>query len=182
MNRRIIGALALMIGSAMAGFADHLPDNLLAHGRPETNLAGINLKNTNIRKIIRLYGQPTEVKKEEPTLPNSAGSFQYYWRKRGLDLHVEAFFLPGKPNWQPIVLVEIGVGTSQRAGRTGAGLHIGSTLADLKRLYGRRFHLRNIPTRDIHDVMLQWRQQEYSLVATLDRKDRVTSISLFAPE
>jgi hypothetical protein len=178
---RIAGILVIM-GSAFTGLADHLPDHLQARGQPETTLARINLKDASIGKIIKLYGQPTELKREEQPLPNSSGSIDYYWRRRGLNLHVQTEFAIEHPGWKPVVLLEVGVGTSHKAGKTGDGLKLGDKLSDLRRIYGRRFHLRNIPKLKIHDVMVQWHREEYSLVATLDGHNRITSLTLCAPE
>jgi hypothetical protein len=180
---RVAGVLVIIIGAAVSnGFGDHLPEKLQARGRPETILGRINLRNTSIEEIVKLYGKPTEEKRWEPSLPNSSGSIDYYWRKKGLNLHVQIQFLPNDPKWKPVGLVEVGVGTLSSKSRTGAGLSLGSTLSDLKRIYGRRFHLRNIPKLKIHDVMIQWRKEEYSLVAALDNRNRITSLSLAAPE
>jgi len=180
---RIIGILAIsLIGFAFTSLADHLPDHLQARGRPETTLARINLRHASIRKIMRLYGQPSELKKHQPSLPNSAGSVDYYWRKSGLNLHVETFFSDDQPKWESVVFVGVGGGTARKTGRTGAGLRLGDTLADLRRVYGRRYHLRDIPKFNIHDADVQWHREEFSLVATLDRHNRITALSLFAPE
>ena len=181
MIRLLVGLVFLALAT-MDCFADHLPDHLQARGRPETVLARINLETTSIEKIIKLYGKPTEEKKWEPGMPNSAGQIDYYWRRRGLNLHVQIEFIDKDPSWKPVELVEVSVGTSRSVGVTRAGLALGDTLADLRRVYGRRFHLRSIPKHNIHDVTVQWRREEYSLVATLDSKNRITSLSLSTPE
>ena len=182
MIRRVVGVLILILGlAAFDCFADHLPEHQLARGRPETTLARIDLRRTNIEKIVRVYGKPTEEKKWEPGMSNSSGQIDYYWRKKGLNLHVQIEFIAKDPSWKPIVLVEVSEGTSRMIGTTRAGLAVGDTLTDLRRVYGRRFHVRNIPKHDIHDVMVQWRSG-YSLVATLNRKNRIVNLFLSAPE
>ena len=55
--------------------ADHLPDRLLAAGKPEITLAGINLKTSKLDDVIRMYGQPTR-KIEVPNSPVWTG---YVW-------------------------------------------------------------------------------------------------------
>jgi hypothetical protein len=67
-------------------------------------------------------------------------------------------------------------------GRSGAGLKLGDGLAELKRIYGKRFKERDIPNLGIHDVMVQWRSEEYSLVAEFDGMGRIKRLSLFSPE
>lgn len=182
MNLRFATVLLILIIFPSIGRADHLPDSLQARGRPETTLARINLKGASITKIVRLYGKPTKEKRLEPSLPNSSGSIDYYWHRRGLNLHVQIEFAIEQPTWKPVVLVEVGVGSSRRISKTGAGIRLGDTLSDLRHVYGRRFHLRNIPKFKIHDVMIQWHREEYSLIATLDRHNRITSLSLVTPE
>src|SRR5207245_7009408 len=139
MNWRVTSVLLVLITFPSIGRADHLPDNLQAPGRPETTLARINLKDASITKIVKLYGKPTKEKRAEPSLPNSSGSIDYYWRRRGLNLHVQIEFATQQPEWKPVVLVEVGIGTSRRVSKTGAGLRLGDTLSDLRRVYGRRF-------------------------------------------
>ena len=182
MMRRIGWLLMILLVRYPANsFADHLPEHLLARGRPETILAGIDLKHTSFEKIVRLYGKPTEQKRWEPGLPNSSGAIDYYWRRRGLNLHVQVEFLPERPDWKSVGLAAVGRGTSRKV-KTGVGLGIGDTLSDLRRVYGNRYHLRDIPKLNIHDAMFQWRQEEYSLVAELDHKNRITSLTLVTPE
>ncbi|HEX7723595.1 MAG TPA: hypothetical protein VF397_15650 [Pyrinomonadaceae bacterium] len=81
-----------------------------------------------------------------------------------------------------VTMIEANAGTSRKIAITGRGLRIGQSLRDLERLYGHRYHVRYIPSRKIHDVALAWRQKEYTLVATLDRHNRITGLSLVAPE
>jgi hypothetical protein len=181
--RRVVWILTIILaGSASIGIADELPDELLARGRPETVLAGIDLKHTTIEKIVKRFGKPTAEKRWEPAMPNSVGQIDYYWHKKGLDLHVGIQYSNKEPDWKPVDRVEIGPGTSRQLGKTGAGLKLGDSLSDLRRLYGRRFHMRDIPKSKIHDVMIQWRREEYSLVATLDQRNRITSLTLVTPE
>jgi len=184
MIRRFTLALLIgLVGLGNVGRADHLPDNLLARGRPETRLARINLKDVKLADIIRRYGKPNRVKAWESDRPDFSSSYDYRWLRPGLKLHVVVERLPRKdPDWEVVTLVEVSSGTSRKVGRTGRGLKLGDTLSDLKRLYGFRFHERNIPKLKLHHVMIQWRREEYSLVATLDRHNRISGLTLVAPE
>jgi hypothetical protein len=185
MNRRaVVVLLASLIGFVSPSRADHLPDNLQARGAPETTLAAIHLTDrTKLADVIKLYGQPTKVSGSEETDPNIASSYHYYWVRPGLNLHVLVERLPRKiPGWEYVSLVEVDSGTSRKIARTGKGLKVGDSLKDLKRIYGYRFKVRDIPKLKIHDVMIQWHREEYSLVATLDRRNRITSLRLSAPE
>ena len=185
MNRRVVVVLLTsLIGFVSPSRADHLPDNLQARGAPETSLAGIHLtERTRLADIVRLYGRPTRVKAWESDDPNASSSYDYYWRRRDLDLHVLVERFPRKiPGWEYVSLVEVDSGTSRKIARTGKGLKIRDSLGDLKRTYGHRFKIRDIPKLQIHDVMIQWHREEYSLVATLDRRNRIKSLSLSGPE
>ena len=156
--------------------ADHLPPHLQATGKPEKRLARIHLERTKFADIVRMYGKPSEVRKQ-PSPPDLSAT-DYYWRKGKGQLHVLMDSSRGE-TWIALVEVEGAIGS---AGQTGAGLKIGDDLADLKRIYGPRYHIRNIPKLDIHDVAIQWRKQEFSLVAYLDRRGKITKLSLSPPE
>ena len=181
---RIMVILAGLVLFASISRADYLADRLPASGKPENKLAGTHLtERTRLREIIKRYGKPTRVKSWESGNPNWSNQYEYYWQKPGLNLRVVVERLPQKiPAWEYISLIEANVGTSAKVGTTGRGLRIGQSLTDIRRLYGRRFKLRDIPKLKIHDVMFQWRQEEYSLVATLDSRNRIVGLSLSAPE
>ena len=180
----VIVGVVILIGFAPISRADHLPDNLQARGKPETRLAGIHLTDhTKLSDVIKLYGPPTKVKASESDRPDFSSSYDYYWVRPGLNLHVLIERLPRKiPEWEYVSLVEVDSGTSRKIARTGKGLRVGDTLKDLKRIYGHRFKVRDIPKLKIHDVMVQWHREEYSLVAKLDRRNRIKSFGLSAPE
>jgi hypothetical protein len=183
--KSFISAVIIILagGFAAVAYADHLEDKQQARGRPETKIAGIDLSRDKLADIIRRYGQPTRVKSWESDRPDWSSQYEYYWLKRGINLHVVVERLPKKdPKWEYIGLVEVDAGTSRKLGTTGKGLRVGDNLRDLKRIYGSRFKVRNIPKIKIHDVMIQWRQEEYALVATLDQHNRITGLSLAAPE
>jgi len=173
-----------LIAFSATGRADHLPENLQARGKPETKLAGVRLsEHTRLADFIKLYGRPTKMKAWESDRPNFASSYDYYWVRPGLKLHVLVQRLPIRmPGWEYVSLVEVDYGTSRRFARTGKGLKIGDSLKDFKSVYGLRVKVRDFPEMKIHDVIVQWHGEEYSLVAALDKRDRITALSLFAPE
>jgi hypothetical protein len=183
MNRLFVALVVFLIGVGSPSRADHLSHNLAAQGKPETKLAGINLRNATLADIVRRYGPPTKVQGVEEHDPGIASSFDYYWIKSGMHLHILVERFPNKlPDWQYVSLIEVNSSTVNRIGRTGRGLKLGDSLDDLKRIYGPRYYVRNISKFKIHDVMIQWRREEYSLVATLDQNNRITKLSLAAPE
>jgi len=173
-------ALSLLAGGVTAN-ADHLPLKLLARGHVETKLAGLDLKKVKLSDIVRLYGKPSRVVLSTYDDPNVSQQDDYYWTKRNLNLHIQIERL-SRLKWEEVQLIEVLPGTSRELGVTGAGLRLGHSLHDLESRYGRRYHLRNIPKRKIHDIMIQWRREAYSLVATLDRNDRIVAFALSTPE
>ncbi len=179
-----ITLVAILVGFVSTCRADHLPDNLQARGRPETTLAGIHLtEKTKLADVIKRYGKPTKVEGSESDDPNISSSYNYYWIKSGLNLHILVERLPRKiPDWESVSLIEVDSGTSAKIASTGRGLKVGDSTKDLKRIYGSRIKMRDIPKLKIHDVMIQWHREEYSLLAALDRQNRITSLWLSAPE
>ena len=136
-------------------------------------LAGIHLRHTKLSDVFRMYGKPSKV--ERHSSPSDIKEIDYYWNKSKGRLHILRI-----QNYTALIEVE---GSPESVLlRTGKGLKIGDDLADLKRIYGPRYRVRNIPNRNIHDVMIQWRQEEFSLVAELNERGKIKKLSLFAPE
>ena len=153
--------------------ADHLPTALQARGKPEKTLARIHLERTKFADVIRMYGKPSKVEKQ-PSSPDIVMT-DYYWNLSKGRLHLLMV-------QNHIALVEVEGSAEASQLQTGSGLKLGDDLADLKRMYGPRYKVRNIPSMSIHDVMIQWRSEEFSLVAELDKKGRIKKLSLFLPE
>jgi hypothetical protein len=174
--RRLCAVTLALIFLNTVSHADHLPENKLARGNPEKRLAGIHLECNQVADVIRMYGKPSEVRKQPG--PPEIVMTDYYWRKGKFELHV---LIERSSGVSRISLVEV-EGATGAAGQTGAGLKIGDDLSDLKRIYGPRYHLRNIPNLQIHDVMVEWRKQEFSLVVYLDRRGKITKLALMPPE
>jgi|SRR5690349_22300903 len=170
--------ILINVGSFVSvSHADHLPLKDQARGKPEKILAGITLDRSRISDVIKLYGKPSKITKEpkEPDL-NVVETSHYYWIKGSTRLHLLVY-------GDYIALIEVQTSpTSGQLVRTGRGLKIGDDLADVRRIYGPRFKVRNMPDLKIHDVMIQWRAEEFSLVAELDSTGRIKSLSLSGPE
>ena len=152
--------------------ADHLPPELQARGRPEKKLARIHLEHTKLADVFRMYGKPSKVEKQ-PSSPDVVMT-DYYWNLSKGRLHLLIV-----QNYIALVEVE---GSAESKLQTGSGLKLGDDLGDLKRIYGPRYKVRNIPSMSIHDVMLQWRSEEFSLIAELDRNGQIKKLSLSSPE
>ena len=66
--------------------ADHLPPELQARGRPEKQLAQINLEHTKLADVVRLYGKPSKVERQ-PSSPDIVMR-DYYWTCAKGKLHL----------------------------------------------------------------------------------------------
>lgn len=153
--------------------ADHLPPELQARGRPEKKLARIHLEQTRLADVIRMYGKPSKIEKQ-PSPPDIT-MIDYYWNLSRGKLHllmVQDF----------ISLVEVEGSAGSAWLQTSRGLKIGDNLDDLRRLYGPRYKVRKVPSANVHEVIIQWRSEEFSLIAELDKKGRIKRLSLYAPE
>ncbi len=174
---KLLILFCFIFGCFVSVSADELPAREQAKGKPEKILAGINIDRSRISDIIKLYGKPAKVSTDpKPPNLNVVETHHYYWSKGSTRLHVAMY-------GEYMGFIEVkGAPSSSQIVRTGKGLKIGDDLADVRRIYGPIFKVRNIPHLKIHDMMIQWRTQEYSLVADLDEKGRIKSLILSAPE
>ncbi len=180
-------ALLLAVGSA---HADHLPHALLAKGKPEIELAGINLEKSKLDDVIRRYGQPAQKLK----VPNNPAWSGYRWEISHAKLEVGV--VEG-PKGAEITDVYIAGTTEAEAGLTGQGLKMGDTLADLKRIYGPLFEL-SVPNKNPSDVResftgvqdkneyqvatIQWQSWDFTLRVGFNAAGKVDAMWLILPE
>jgi len=163
-------SIALLLSSSAR--ADHLPRHLLAGGNPEKVLAGIHLERSRLSDVIRTYGEPLKVEGDD-----------YYWEKHGWKLHLVIYRGDSIKNGEYVAMIEVeGTDVPRGMNKTGRGLRLGDTISAIRRIYGRRFKERKLPKLNIHDVMLQWRREEVSLVAEIDGRGRIKNLRLYAPE
>jgi hypothetical protein len=174
---KLLVLFCFIFGSFVSVNVDHLPASEQAKGKPEKILAGINIERSRISDIIKLYGKPAKVSIDpKPSNLNVVEIRHYYWSKGSMTLHVAMY-----GEYMGFIDVKGAPGSSQIV-RTGRGLKIGDELAAVRRIYGPRFKVQNIPQLKIHNVGIQWRTQAYSLVADLDEKGKIKGLILMAPE
>jgi hypothetical protein len=159
--------------------ADHLPRELQARGNPEKRLAGIYLERSRLADVVRLYGKPSRVEKQSSTA--DFDMYDYYSNKPRATLHLVIVRGARIGEYISSIEVEGSVGSGMMS-RTGAGLRLGSSLTDLRRIYGRRFRERKLPEVEILEVMVQWRRPEYSLLAQIARSGKIKKLTLLPPE
>jgi hypothetical protein len=168
--------------------ADHLPEELLASGKPEIALAGINLKTTKFKDVIRMYGQPTRKKQ----VGNDASWTGYIWELPGAKLEVGVIQDKAGPKIYDIYVE----GTARgKVGSTGRGLKFGDSIKTIKSIYGSRFELSNLGKESPKEreeftgvtvankrVTMQWKKEDFTLTVGLDNAGRVSAMWLILPE
>lgn len=167
--------------------ADHLPPKLLARGTPERTLARVTFGKTTLTQIIHTYGSPTRRLK----VPNNPTWSGYIWESPNGRLEIG---VDEGPKGASIGSVYVDGNGRNRTGVTGAGLKLGDNLMALKRIYGNRFKSVEMPSfrpgdrKDfmgvpgIHQIFLQWRSEEFSLIVGLDQAGKIIGMELFPPE
>ena len=156
-------SLLLVVLLSGLGFADHLPDNLIQRGKSDTLLCDIDVYHTTLADVKTRFGAPLSFK----NYPETIAAAEIIWEQEGSRVHVwinadnavEAVNVSGKPS--PIA-------------KTGRGLALGQSLADVRRIYGTRFRQRG------DDILLQW-EDETELRIHLTA-GRITSLELVADE
>jgi hypothetical protein len=133
---------------------DHLPEGLIAKGKPEHMLCGIDVYKTNFKGAEATLGSPSYSSDIKVTyFPKGWGFRLHVW-----NIHMASLFAYSSyrsqqdPAEDQMYEVEIyGLAPSGIFGRTGAGLSLGCDLACVERIYGSRFY-RQSP----HDILLEF--------------------------
>ena len=164
--RRALVLLLLMVGGTAV--ADRLPVNLLARGKVERTLGGVDIDlehGSRPKDLLDRLGKPETYKTTDPM---DCG--EIVWVKGGSRLQTEIGC--GKVHAEDTtVAVEVS-GTPSDLTRTGAGLNLGDTMDNVKRCYGTRFGRRG------DQVRLQW-EDETELRLTL-RGGKIVRMMLVA--
>ena len=171
MHRFLLFLISTSLFLGATARADHLPENLLARGRPEEVLAGIHLERTKLSEIIRAHGKPSKIDGDD-----------YYWEKHGWTLHLVIYRGAGIVNGEYIAMIEVeGKNVPHLLSRTGRGLQLGDTMLAVQRIYGRKYKKDRLENKNIQ-IVVQWRRKEVTLIAEFDRKGRIRTLLLVAPE
>jgi hypothetical protein len=183
-------AAILAVANIQVAHADHLPDNMLALGKPEKQLAGINLVSTNLDDVIRMFGPPTRILK----VPNNPHWTGYTWKLSNGALEIG---VAHSSSGSQIHDVYIEGKLTGQAGSTGQGLKIGDTIQDLKRLYGNHFELSPINKNALEKreeftgvqtnyeyqvATIQWKAEEFTLSIGFNDTGKISAIWLILPE
>jgi hypothetical protein len=184
----MLGRLLLLTSLvSTSALADHLPERLLANGKPEVVLAGVDLERAGIDDVIRLYGPPSRKLK----FLNNPAWTGYIWEARRAKLEIG---INSGPNGDRITDVYVQGTDRGPMGTTGRGLKLGDELTELKRLYGDHFQVENLSTglvsnrreftgvANSHRVRIQWRSIEFTLTAGFTETGRIAALWLLSPE
>ena len=181
----IRGCIVILLSicwSSRISLADHLPANLQASGKPEKIIAGVHLDRITLSEVIKVYGKPNRVIKQNIT-DIAESMYDYYWERDGVLLIITAHPEPkARKGWHVYLIAVEGSNPRSMMGRTGRGLKLGDSKTAIKNIYGARYSENHLPQESIHEIMVQWRSDETSLIAELDRRGKIKKISLYAPE
>jgi hypothetical protein len=134
-NVSFVAAAALwMCASTLK--ADH--SEIVAKTRPEHVLAGIDVYRTKLRNAATRLGMPDETKDQSDEDAPDAVLRDYVWKHGSCVLTASGYVLKGEERGLYWVSVR-GCLAAPPVWRTSAGLALGMSLAQIKRLYGTRF-------------------------------------------
>jgi hypothetical protein len=168
-------AFASMVGWA---YADHLSGAQVALGHFETRLGPIWLEHTTKNDLIKLYGPPSEEKTLPDDQDSSRGERLYFWNINGSKLGVRTWFQPKGES--SIDSAEVWGTKALKWARTGKGLKIGDSEADLKRIYGRRFQSGRRKGDNILYIFIQWANGT-EIHVDFSPQNKISHIQIAAP-
>lgn len=170
----------LMCSSPAGLVADHLPEKLIARGKPEHVLCGIDVYRTTPQTGIAKLGKPSARKQSSPPdehLPAGSGYVDYEWSKLAHTCKAAAYFRTehGQQIETELYWVELsGTDATSDLARTGSGLRLGSDLKATKAIYGDRF-LQKTPS----SILIQF-TDETELSVEFDDLGKAKKITLMA--
>jgi hypothetical protein len=155
---RVPIALILFCGMVLA---DHLPENLVARGKAENMLSGIDVYRSRVSDLLERLGKPVTYDK----YPKTEEAAEIVWDKAGSKIHATI-------NIDDIAYAVTVSGKPSAITTTGRGLGLGQTVADVKRIYGNRLMKRG------NRVIVQW--QDGTEMRALFANSRIISLTLIA--
>ena len=119
--------------------ADHLPANLVARGKTETVLCGIDVYHSTLDALRARFAKPVTFEQ----YPKTEEAAEIVWDKDGSVIHATI-------NANNVAYAVELSGKASPIARTGSGLALGQTLGEIKKIYGTRFLKRG------QAVTVQW--------------------------
>jgi hypothetical protein len=167
--------------------ADHLPENLLASGKPETKLAGINLRTAKLNDVVRMYGRPTR----EVKAPNNPSWTGYVWELPEAKLEVG---VSGDASGARIDDIYVEGTAKGLVGSTGRGLKLGDGIKTIRRIYGSRYELTRLGNEPRNRmeftgvtvanqrVTIQWGSEDFTFTIGIGSNGKIIAMWLMLPE
>jgi len=131
--------LALVVLLSGFSFADDLPSNLIAPGKPETLLCDIDVHHTTLSDLRKRVATPLSLK----THPETEETAEIVWQQEGSRIHATI-------NADNIAYAVEVSGKASPIAKTGRGLAIGQSSTEIKKIYGSRLLRRG------NDITVQW--------------------------
>ena len=120
-------------------------------GDGDYRLSGLNLHTATLSDAIARFGIPTSPL-HFPKIEKSLGGGDYEWKRHGLLIQLHTC-----DDGKTLCSIEVrGTKADDNLGTTGHGLKLGSTIADVRRLYFPRFS--TVPDKNASQVTLVWGQ------------------------
>lgn len=157
--------------SATHSLADHLPDSKLAQGESESLLCGVKPAFTAMNDILSKLGEPRSIEPRKEDKVNVT----YQWSRGPLLIQVNTYQYGDYLNRNP-VSVEVEGSDPDGFCRTGRGLKLEDSLADLQRLYGERYSVRKTG-KGKREITIQWSDLT-TLYVFLSKDGHVEAIEL----
>jgi hypothetical protein len=138
---RVIVPIIVLLGCFMPVRADHCPDDSIATGPSETELAQIGFERGNFPKVLQRYGPPVSVEeKTDKSYPSGSGEARYSWRVGTAKLEVlTMFYKDGQKRVESVVAVRVDGAAAVRDLQTKRGLRLGDDFSRVLKLYGPTF-------------------------------------------
>jgi hypothetical protein len=163
----VVGFALLCAGSVRA---DHLPDNKQASGKADTVLCGFDPYSTPMGDILSKLGKPDRI---EPWKVNKV-NVTYWWSRGLLTIQANTYQFGDYMN-KPPVSIEVNGSDPDGFCTTGRGLKLGDSLADVRRLYGKRYDVRSTG-KGKRTITIQWKD-ESTLLVDLTKSGHVEAIN-----
>jgi hypothetical protein len=185
-RNRILPLAFPLIFLFASALADHLPEPLLALGKPERTLAGIDIQNAKLADVVQRYGVATR----KVNVPNNPDWTGYVWEKSAVKLEVG---VQGSADLGVIESMYVEGTDRGLTASTGAGLRLGDSVEAIKKIYGTRFQeIKQSKIRQerrefmgigqSHLIVLQWKSVEFTLMVGFNQDGKIAALMLMPPE
>lgn len=166
--------LVISLSLLFAGpvLADHLPDNKLASGKGDTVLCGFDPRFTPMKDILSKLGKPDRI---DPW-PEDKLNFTYQWSRGPLTIEVNTYHFYADYLNRPPVWIEVSGSDPEGFCKTGRGLKLGDSLADVRRLYGKRYGVTRT-SKGEQSITIQW-EDEATIFVDLTKDGHVEVINI----